>query len=61
MINDAIKQDQQKLFGNIVSFKDFIQKMGYEIQFDQCYKVSSILLLITLSKSAAVAFMILII
>lgn len=40
MINDAIKQDQQKLLGNIVSFKDFIQKMGYEIQFDQCYKVS---------------------
>lgn len=40
MINDAIKQDQQRLLGNIVSFKDYIQKMGYEIQFDQCYKVS---------------------
>ncbi len=40
MINDAIKQDQQRLLGNIMSFKEYIQKMGYEIQFDQCYKIS---------------------
>jgi hypothetical protein len=41
LVDDVIKEDQQGLLGNIVSFKDYIQKIGYEVQLDQCYKTSN--------------------
>lgn len=40
IVDEAIKQDQQRLLGGIVSFKDYIKKMGFEMQINQCYKVS---------------------
>lgn len=40
VVDFAIEEDEQNLLGSISSFKEYIQKMGYDFQFLQSYQIS---------------------